>query len=215
VHGYADGAALVGDAPGDRLTDPPGGVGRELVAPAVVELLDRPHEAEIALLDEVEQGDAAADVALGDRHHETQIGLGELAPGFGVVPLDPLGEADLFVGGQQRHLADGAQILAHGIDARRRRGAARRLGRIVRGRRPQGFDRTAEAGGELVPAFAAAADFGLDRLGRLPNAHAHLLAVTPQSKQHDSSRQARDLKLLTSLNRLSTRATHDARRAAK
>ena len=55
VHGQADGAAGVGDAAGDRLTDPPGRVRRELEAFAPVELLDGVHQAEVALLDEVEQ----------------------------------------------------------------------------------------------------------------------------------------------------------------
>jgi hypothetical protein len=55
VHRDADGAGLVGHRPGDRLADPPGGVGRELVALGVVELLDRADQAEVALLDQVEE----------------------------------------------------------------------------------------------------------------------------------------------------------------
>ena len=81
VDGDADGAGLVGDGPGDGLADPPRGVGRELEALGVVELLDRPHEAEVALLDEVEEEQAPAHVALGDRHDEAQVGLDELALG--------------------------------------------------------------------------------------------------------------------------------------
>ena len=49
----ADRAGLVGDGAGDRLTDPPCGVGGELVALLVVELLDRADEADVALLDQV------------------------------------------------------------------------------------------------------------------------------------------------------------------
>ena len=55
VDGEADGAAGVGDAAGDGLADPPGGVGGELEALAPVELLDGVHQAEVALLDQVEQ----------------------------------------------------------------------------------------------------------------------------------------------------------------
>src|SRR5262249_10182648 len=40
VHGDTDGARLVGGASTDRLADPPGGVGRELVATAILELVD-------------------------------------------------------------------------------------------------------------------------------------------------------------------------------
>src|SRR3990170_108570 len=78
VRGDADGASLVGDGAGDGLTDPPRGVGGELVTLLVVELLDRPDEPDVALLDEVEEAHPAADVLLGDRHDEAQVGGGEL-----------------------------------------------------------------------------------------------------------------------------------------
>src|SRR5437588_842304 len=55
VDGQADGAARVGDAPGDGLADPPRGVGGELEALAPVELLDGVHQAQVPLLDEVEE----------------------------------------------------------------------------------------------------------------------------------------------------------------
>ena len=106
---------LVGDAAGDRLADPPGRVGRELVAGSPVVLLDGAHEADVALLDEVEEEHAAADVALRDRHHETQVGLDQLAARGGVVALDALGQRDLLGGGQQRGTADLAQVGAHRI----------------------------------------------------------------------------------------------------
>ncbi len=80
VHRDADGAGLVGDGPGDGLADPPRGVGGELEALRVVELLDRPHQTQVALLDEVEEQHAPADVALGDGHHQAQVGLGQLLP---------------------------------------------------------------------------------------------------------------------------------------
>src|ERR1035437_8771844 len=102
VHRDTNGASLVGDGARDRLADPPGGVGRELVALAVVELLDRTDEAEVALLDQVEEQHAATDVALGDRHHEAQVGFDQLALGLHVAALDALGQRDLFFGREQR-----------------------------------------------------------------------------------------------------------------
>jgi hypothetical protein len=81
VDGEADGAAGVGDAAGDGLADPPRGVGGELEALAPVELLDGVHQAEVALLDEVEQRQARRLVLLGDRHHEAQVRLHEGALG--------------------------------------------------------------------------------------------------------------------------------------
>ena len=38
-----------------KVANPPGGVGGELEALAVVELLDRPHQPEVAFLDQVQQ----------------------------------------------------------------------------------------------------------------------------------------------------------------
>ena len=92
---------------------------RELVALAVVELLDRADEAEVALLDEVEEQHAAAHVALGDGDHEAQVGLDELALGLHVAALDALGQRDLFLGGEQRHLADLLEVHAHRVVGRR------------------------------------------------------------------------------------------------
>jgi hypothetical protein len=75
VHRDADRAALVGHRAGDRLPDPPGGVGAELEAAAVFELVDRPHQAGIAFLDEVEEGQAAVAILLRDRDDEPEVAL--------------------------------------------------------------------------------------------------------------------------------------------
>src|ERR1035437_1883738 len=91
VHGHADGPCLVGDSPGDRLADPPCCVRRELVAAAVIELLDGADEAEVAILDEVEEGQVTAHVLLGDRDDQAKVGLGEGVPGGLVAALDELG----------------------------------------------------------------------------------------------------------------------------
>ncbi len=47
----------------------------------MVELVDRPHQAEVALLDQIEQLHAATGVALGDAHDQPQVGLRQLALG--------------------------------------------------------------------------------------------------------------------------------------
>ena len=112
---YADGPRLVGDATGDRLPDPPGGVGRELVAAPVVELLDGADQSQVALLDEVEQGHAAAQVFLGDGDHQPKVGLDHVALGFQRADLDPLCQLDLLRRGQQGHVADLLEVHPHGV----------------------------------------------------------------------------------------------------
>ena len=73
MHGNADRARLVGQRAGDRLADPPGGVGGELEALAVVELLRGADEPERALLDQVEEWEALVAVVLGDRDDQAQV----------------------------------------------------------------------------------------------------------------------------------------------
>ena len=82
MHRDADGAGLIGDGAGDGLANPPGGVGRELVAAAVLELVDRLHEADVALLNEVEELQAAVGVLLRDGDDEAQVGFDQLALGL-------------------------------------------------------------------------------------------------------------------------------------
>ena len=96
------------------------------------------HEAEVALLDEVEQGKTRRLVLLGDRHHQAEVRLHEGALGIftltdqaphfallggrdflacgvevdggGLAGLDLLGETNLIVLRQQRVLTDIGQV---------------------------------------------------------------------------------------------------------
>ena len=92
VHRDADGAGLIGDGAGDGLANPPGGVGGELVAAAVFEFVDGLHQADVALLNEVEELEAAVGVLFGDGDDQAQVGFDQLALGLiGVhVALDHL-----------------------------------------------------------------------------------------------------------------------------
>ena len=95
----ADRAGLVGDGPRDRLADPPGRVGAELVAAAILVLVHRPHQAGVAFLDQVQEAQAAVAVLLGDRDHQPQVAAGQVALGLLVLgealpdDLDALAEA--------------------------------------------------------------------------------------------------------------------------
>ena len=52
---------------------------RELEAAAILVLVDRPHQARVAFLNQVQEAQAAVAVLLGDRHHQPQVAAGELA----------------------------------------------------------------------------------------------------------------------------------------
>ena len=101
MDGQADRAAGVLQAALDRLADPQGGVGREAKALAPVELLARADQPEHALLDEIAQGQALVLVAPRVGRDEAQVGVDEQFLGVQVTALDPLGEVDLFGGGEQ------------------------------------------------------------------------------------------------------------------
>ena len=84
VAGDADQAGLLVERPADRLADPERGVGRELEATPPVELVDGVFEAEVALLDEVEQIHPLGQrVALGDGDDEAEVGADEAVLGVG------------------------------------------------------------------------------------------------------------------------------------
>ena len=136
VHGDPDRARLVREPALDRLADPEGRVGRELVALAPVELLGRADQAEDALLDQVEQRQLLALVLLRDRDDEPQVRVDHALLRLEVALLDPLGELDLLVGGQQRVAAD---LVEEELERVGRRGrqlavAERRSARLRRAR---------------------------------------------------------------------------------
>jgi hypothetical protein len=91
---------MVRNGAGDGLTDPPRGVGREFVTTTVLELVDGLHEADVALLNEVEELETAVGVLLRDGDDETKIGFDKLALGtLGVhIALDHLALGALEVG---------------------------------------------------------------------------------------------------------------------
>src|SRR3989442_1131591 len=114
VHRDADGARLVGDGAGDRLPDPPGGVGRELVAALVLELVHRLHQPDVSFLDQVEELQTAVGVLLGDRHDQTEVRLHQLGFGLGGHRLagpDPVGGQLDFLGGGLHFPGDAGDLL--------------------------------------------------------------------------------------------------------
>ena len=74
MHRNADGPGLVGNGPGNGLADPPGGIGAELVAPLVFELVNRLHQPDVPLLNQVQKLQAAVGVLFGNADHQPEVG---------------------------------------------------------------------------------------------------------------------------------------------
>jgi hypothetical protein len=106
VHGQPDRPSLIGERARDRLPDPPGRVRRQLVPEPVVELLDGTDEAEVPLLDQVEQRDVGLRVVAGDRHHEPQVRLDQPPLRLFVALVLAPGELALLLAREQRTAAD-------------------------------------------------------------------------------------------------------------
>src|SRR5260370_1358050 len=104
-------AGLLGERLQNRLADPPHGVGDELDPFGLVELVGGPDQAEVALVDQIRERHALVLVLLGYGDDEPQVRADELAERFLVALLDALGQRDFFLTGDQRVLADLAQVL--------------------------------------------------------------------------------------------------------
>ena len=85
---------------------PQGSVGRELVAPPPIELLNRPDQPEHPLLHQVRQRKALTLVLACHGHHEPQVRVDEAVLGVNVAALDPLRELHLLRRGEQRMATD-------------------------------------------------------------------------------------------------------------
>ena len=94
VNRQTDGLGLIGERALDGLLDPPGTVGGELGALGGVETFDGLHQADVALVDQVEQRQAVILVIAGDFDDQAQVGLDHLFAGFFVALFDAGGEFD-------------------------------------------------------------------------------------------------------------------------
>ena len=126
MYRYADRPRLICNRASDGLADPPRGVGGELVATAVFELLDRLHQADIAFLNQVEERQPPVGVFLGNRYHKPQVGLDHLALGLvsltGEVLQFPIGREVVLGGLPDKGLESGQfsfLALEHHVGLRR------------------------------------------------------------------------------------------------
>ena len=148
MHRHANGTRLIGHGSGNGLTNPPRGVGGELEALLPIELLNSTNQTKVAFLNQIQEQHASSGVALGQRHHESQVSLQQVvlgAPaivcgplklalaleihlvGFGVqqvlgiqTSLNTLGQVDFLLRVQQAHSTDLLQVILDRIGGRSR-----------------------------------------------------------------------------------------------
>ena len=115
VDRQANSAGLVHDCPLYSLANPPGRIGRESKTALRVELLHRPDQAQVALLDQVQQGQPAVDVAPGNFHHQAQVALDHPAAATLVTTAGQAGIVFFLIGREQGRIADFVQVQLGGI----------------------------------------------------------------------------------------------------
>ena len=106
VYRDSDRPCLIGNRTRNRLSYPPCGVGGEFVALAVVKLVHRLHQPEVALLNQVKEEHPLSDIPLRDADDKTQVSLDKLVLCFLVTVVHSLGKQKLPVRVKQRHRAD-------------------------------------------------------------------------------------------------------------
>src|SRR5215204_4386627 len=106
VDGNPDGPPLLSNRPLYVLTYPPRSIGGEPKAPVGVELPNSLHKTDVALLDQILEGQTTPTRLLGYRDYKPQVLLDESIAGSFVTLLYPLGEVYLFLVGQELALAD-------------------------------------------------------------------------------------------------------------
>ena len=106
----SDRSSLVGNRTGDRLTDPPGCIGRKLKAFGVVKFFNSFDQTHVAFLNQIQKQHAAADIFFGNRNDQTQIGRNQNAFSLFITGLNPPGNFRLIFRIQQRYPSDFLQI---------------------------------------------------------------------------------------------------------
>ncbi|MNH17647.1 hypothetical protein D3C79_773310 [compost metagenome] len=112
----ANGAGLVHDRPFDGLANPPGRIGREPETTLRVELLDRTDQPQVALLDQVEQRQAAVHVTTGNFYNQAQVAFDHALAAGGVALLRQTRKVHFLFRRKQRRESDLVEIQLGGIE---------------------------------------------------------------------------------------------------
>src|SRR5215210_7099918 len=118
VDGDPDGGRLVGDSPAYGLLDPPGCIGRELGTESRVEAARRPHEPQVALLDEIRELEPPAQIPARPRDDEPQVALDEFLPGRLVAFTDARRKRSLLATAQDSMPPGSREVQAENLRSR-------------------------------------------------------------------------------------------------
>src|SRR5215211_4434650 len=110
VGGNPDGPPLFSNRSLYSLTYPPRSIGGEPKAPVGVELPNRLHKTDVALLDQIFEGQTTPTRLLGYRDNKPQVLLDESIAGSLITLLGPLGEVYLLLVGQELAFADSGKV---------------------------------------------------------------------------------------------------------
>ena len=111
----SDGACLIGDGTGNRLSDPPSRIRGKLIPLGIIKLGYRLHQSQIALLNQIEKEKPFSDVTLRNADDKTQIRLHKLPLRLLISLGHSFGKLRLTFGIEQRNASDLFEIQLHGI----------------------------------------------------------------------------------------------------
>src|SRR5215218_9335165 len=110
VDGNRDSPPLLSNRSLYGLTYPPRSIGGEPKAPLGVELPNRLHKTDVALLDQIFEGQTTPTQLLGYRDNKPEVLLDESLAGSLITLLGPPGEVYLLLVGQELALADSGEV---------------------------------------------------------------------------------------------------------
>src|SRR5579859_4168442 len=99
----------------DSLANPPGRVSAEMTATPVIEFFGGAHQAQVAFLDQVDQGNAGAGVAARDGDDQAQIRLDQRATSHTVTGSGSLCKVYFFIVREQTQAANIVQVALKSI----------------------------------------------------------------------------------------------------
>src|SRR5215218_5309537 len=110
VDGNPDGSHILSNLSLYSLTYPPRSIGGEPKAPLGVELPNRLHKTDVALLDQILEGQTTPTRLLSYRDNKPEVLLDESLAGSLITLLGPLGEGYLLLVGQELAPADSGKV---------------------------------------------------------------------------------------------------------